>query len=290
MRKLLAAVAAATLIVSVLHTGVASARAGEGGSVSYLALGDSVAFGYQPNTDGPTTGYVGRVWRTFRHRTPGLELRNVSCPGETTRSIITGNRSLCHYAAGSQLDEAVSFLDAHPGEVAFITIDIGSNDLVDRCLGDGGLIDMACTVDLLPRMQRRLLHIVDALGAVAPGVPIVGMTYYNPFLGVWGIVPGGHALARADQRAWAVMNAGLADAYIEAGAAVADVAATFRIDDFTDTVIVPGVGRTPVNAAIACRWTWFCSPRFFPDPHPNPKGYAKIARTFERELEDLLGS
>ena len=48
--------------------------------------------------------------------------------------MITGKNSLCHYAAGSQLDAAVAFLEAHPGQVAFITIDIGANDLVERCL------------------------------------------------------------------------------------------------------------------------------------------------------------
>ena len=48
--------------------------------------------------------------------------------------MITGRKSQCHYAAGSQLDAAVAFLQAHPGQVAFITIDIGANDLVARCL------------------------------------------------------------------------------------------------------------------------------------------------------------
>ena len=45
--------------------------------------------------------------------------------------MITGKHSPCHYAAGSQLDAAVAFLEAHPGQVAFITIDIGANDLFD---------------------------------------------------------------------------------------------------------------------------------------------------------------
>ena len=110
------------------------------------------------------------------------------------------------------------------------------------------------------------------------------MTYYDPFLGFWGLVPGGRALAHADQRAWAVFNAGLATAYGDAGVTVADVAATFRIDDFTHTVMVPGRGRIPVNVALACRWTWFCSASHAGDPHANSTGYRKIAHTFYREL------
>ena len=75
---------------------------------------------------------------------------------------------------------------------------------------------------------------------------------------------------------------------LEAGATVADVAATFRIDDFTHTVIVRGHGRIPVNVALACKWTWFCSTRFTTDVHPNRQGYGRIARTFNRKLESLL--
>jgi lysophospholipase L1-like esterase len=289
MRRLSSAAVVTMLIFSTLQGGIPAAHAGGGATVSYLALGDSMAVGYQPGR-GETTGYVGRLWRSIRQQIPGLGLRNVGCAGETSLSMITGKHSPCHYAAGSQLDAAVSFLAAHPGEVAFITIDIGSNDLVNRCLDfETGLISKACVADQRPRLKKRLTHIVNALGTAAgSGVPIVGMTYHDPFLGFWGLVPGGRALARADQRAWAVLNAGLATAYGNAGATVADVAATFRIDDFADTVVFPGRGRIPVNVARACGWTWFCSRTFFGDPHPNWKGYRKVALTFDRELQRLL--
>jgi lysophospholipase L1-like esterase len=290
MRVLSSAAVAGTLIVSML-LGSGPARAGGGESAWYLALGDSLATGYQPDRGVTSKGYVDDLWRSIREqRIPALALRKVGCPGETSLSLITGNHSPCHYAAGSQLDAAVAFLAAHPGQVAFITIDIGSNDLVNRCLdGQAGLIDRACTVDLLPRLETRLTRIVDALETAAgPGVPIVAMTYYNPFLGFWGLVRGGRALARANQRAWALFNEGIATAYRDAGATVADVAKTFRIDDFAHTVLVPGRGRLPVNVARACRWTWFCSTRFFGDPHANQTGYRRIAQTFERELQTLL--
>ncbi|MGZ8630782.1 MAG: SGNH/GDSL hydrolase family protein [Actinomycetota bacterium] len=290
MRRLSSAVVTATLIASMLLGGIPAAQAGGGETVSYLALGTSLAVGYQPGRGETTKGYVDDLLRRVQEQIPALSLRNVGCPGETSRSMITGKHSLCDYAAGSQLDAAVSFLEAHPGQVAFITIDVGANDLIFRCLAfNTGLFDKACVVDLLPRLQSRLTRIVDALGTAAgPGVPIVAMTYYNPLLGFWGLVPGGRHLARADQRVWAMLNAALATAFGDAGATVADVAATFRIDDFTDTVWVPGRGRIPVNVALTCRWTWFCSTKFFTDVHTNQTGYRKIARTFDRELQDLL--
>ncbi len=77
--------------------------------------------GFQPGQGETPNGYVDDLWRIVRETTPELGLRNLGCPGETARSMITGNRSLCRYAAGSQLDAAGSFLKAHPGEVAFIT-------------------------------------------------------------------------------------------------------------------------------------------------------------------------
>ena len=161
--------------------------------------------------------------------------------------------------------------------------------MVHGCLNpDTYRLDRTCATDLLPRLHDRLTQIVDALTAAAPGVPIVSMTYYDPLLGLWGLVPGGRALARADQRVWTTMNTTLATAYTDAEVTVADVATTFRIDDFTDTIVVPGRGELPVNVANTCRWTWFCTPRFAGDVHTNRVGYRKIAETFEQVLQPLL--
>jgi lysophospholipase L1-like esterase len=286
MKRLSPAIVAATLIISMLG-GIPAAHAG-GGSASYLALGTSLTVGYQPGQGVTTNGYVDDLFETMRQQIPGLTLRNVGCPGETTRSMINGEHSMCHYAAGSQLDAAVAFLDARPGQVAFITLEVGANDVVDRCLNDTYRLDRACATDVLPRLHDRLTQIVDALTAAAPGVPIVSMTYYDPLLGLWGLVPGGRALARADQRVWTTMNTMFASAYSDAAVTVADVAATFQVDDFTDPVVVPGRGELPVNVANTCRWTWFCTPRFAGDVHTNRTGYRKIAETFEQELQALL--
>lgn len=290
-RRLPTMFAVAAVMCSVfVYAGPVAAQAGETGPHYHLALGDSLSVGFQPGRGETGRGYVDVLARRIRKSTvPDLALRNVGCAGETSRSMLTGERSPCGYAAGSQLQAAVQFLTAHPGEVAFVTIDIGANDLLGRCLERSGLIAKSCATDLAPRLEDRLTQIVDALSSAAdPGVPILGMNYYNPFLGLWGLVPGGRFLAHADQRAWTVFNQALATAYAGAGATVVDVATRFHIDDFDTTVVVPGRGRIPLNVAIACRWTWFCSERFFGDPHADRTGYRRIARVFERELEPLL--
>lgn len=283
-----AAVCAITLGTAVTAPATVRTHDEAGGAdpLTYLALGDSLSVGFQPGGDPEGQGYVDQLYRRLKELTPALELKNVGCAGETSRSLITGERSPCVYSAGSQLDAAVTFMEAHPGQVALITIDIGANDLFNRCLHwRSGLLDRECTADQRPRLMVRLIHIIDTLQAAAgPAVPVVGMTYYNPLLGFWGMVPGGRKIARTDQRVWRGFNGGLTAAYTASGAKIADVAETFQIDDFKDTVVVPERGRLPANVALACQWTWFCSKRHFGDPHANRIGYRKIAQTFEREI------
>lgn len=285
-----AAIIAAAVALSLGAGDLAAAGAGTDDRPFYLSLGDSLATGYQPGRGSTRQGYVDVLWRTIREQTPALSLRKLGCPGETSLSMINGKDSLCDYSAGSQLEAAVRLLGRHPDQVSFITIDVGANDVVDACLDfDTGVLHRACVVDLLPRLSARIAEILGALRAAAgPGVPIVGMNYHVPFLGFWGLVPGGRHLARVDARAFQVLNDGLETTYGDAGVTVADVARTYRTDNFTDTVVVRDRGRLPINVALACRWTWFCSVGHFGDPHPKRIGYARIAHTFYRELRSLL--
>ena len=91
MRRLWSAGVGAMLIVSMLQGSARAAHAGGDGTVSYLALGTSLAVGFQPGPGETPRGYVDDLWRTMQQQIPGLALRNVGCPGETTRSMITGN-------------------------------------------------------------------------------------------------------------------------------------------------------------------------------------------------------
>ena len=49
--------------------------------------------------------------------------------------MIAGTHPHCQYPEGSQLDAAVAFLQAHPGQVAFITVEVGANDFIGGASG-----------------------------------------------------------------------------------------------------------------------------------------------------------
>jgi lysophospholipase L1-like esterase len=132
------------------------------GEPGYLALGDSIAFGYRPlpsfadyRNPAAFTAYPEDVARALK-----LNLVNAACPGETTASMInTGAPSNgCETNArggpgyrriaplhvsyrGSQLSYAVQYLQQHP-DTQLVTIGIGANDLfrceattADHCAG-----------------------------------------------------------------------------------------------------------------------------------------------------------
>lgn len=282
------------VVLGVMVAGAPASIAGgnataRGGREFYVALGDSLAAGYQPGRGETTKGYVDDLWREYAKQIDGLGLRNLGCSGETSASMITGDASPCYAAGTSQLDAAVAFIEDHAGQIAFITVDIGPNDIFERCLDDMGFLPRSCVRHVLPNVQARLSGIFDALSAAAGSdVPIVSMTYHDPILGLWGLVPGGRVAARVSLRSMVAANEAFAATSEDSGVFVADVAKTFRIEDWSETVVVAGRGPIPVNVALTCRWTWFCTPKFFGDPHPNRAGYARIAHAFSRELRTLL--
>jgi lysophospholipase L1-like esterase len=262
----------------------------------YLALGDSVAQGYQP-IGGPSSpyaspgyghGYPEELLKLVRSGDGQLRLENLACGGESTRTVIEG-APWCPHTAGSQLAQAEAFLQAHPGEVAFITITIGGNDVIGTeadCLDDTALtLDSVCVQAQLPAIQSNIGEIVRRLQAAAPGVPIVGSNYYNPLLGAWVLVPApvGHFLAQASVAPVELLDSGLEDAYEAAGGAVADLYDAFDAADSAD--VVPSEwGLVPVNVANACAWTWFCSKQYAGDVHPTTSGHEVIAQAFAQEL------
>src|SRR5262249_57489994 len=92
------------------------------------------------------------------------------------------NGGICTYATGSQLGDAEAFLTSHPGQVAFVTIDIAGNDLAP-CFSIP--INAGCFAAALPVATANLETIVTGIGTAGGAVPIVGMMYYDPFLAYW---------------------------------------------------------------------------------------------------------
>lgn len=132
---------------------------------SYLALGDSYAFGYNPTLN-PTNAanFVG--YADFVGSALGMSVTNAACPGETSGSMISGTPpdNGCHEFypsplprhiayAGSQLAFAVNFL-RHNKDVKLVTLQIGGNDVLRLqafCKGD-----VSCIISGLPAVEAQM--------------------------------------------------------------------------------------------------------------------------------------
>jgi lysophospholipase L1-like esterase len=246
----------------------------------YLALGDSLSQGVQPDAAGTSVetsqGYPDLVYATLRTSHPGLRLVRLGCPGETTETMMHGG--ICHYPGGSQLAAATAFLRAHRGHVYLVTIDIGANDPED-CGNQPSLAQLASCVRQTPEAATNLARILASLRAAAgPQVRIVGMSYYLPALAEWRNGMVGHAVAWLSEKFAAGYNDLLTHAYAQAGIGVANVFGAFDTTDFGNSLAVPGIGSLPRNVARICQWTWECAaPPRGPNQHANPAGYRVIA-------------
>ena len=284
--KALTAIAATAVVLTACsgpaasHPAAINAPAKAPPATYYLALGDSLARGVQPNAAGVSVetnhGYPDQVYAALRPSRPGLKLVKLGCPGETTVSMINGG--ICRYPGGSQLAAAVDFLQVHRGRVLLVTLDIGANDPED-CGGQPGLGQLAeCAVKDVPAAAGHLGTIVTRLKAAAgPGVRIVGMNYYLPALAEWRSGLPGHLVAWTAEKLAAVYNNMLGRVYATSGIRVANVFGAFETADFTR----PAGANVPRNVALLCQWTWQCAARpRGPNQHANRAGYQVIAREF----------
>jgi lysophospholipase L1-like esterase len=191
-----AIVARALAIVALLLGGLllATPARGAGPSVGpkayYLALGDSLAFGYQPDLDW-TRGYADQWYAADLQARGSRGYTNYGCNGETSTTFIAGG---CPYAglfrspyAGPQLAAAVDFIRAHPGKVSPVSLDIGANDVMgdldqSTCAVSGSwdtdlrTLDQNLTGTILPRLTAALTNRRGARTG-----DLVLMNYYDPW-------------------------------------------------------------------------------------------------------------
>jgi lysophospholipase L1-like esterase len=283
-RRFLRAAVAAALAVSAAATFTACSAAPAAKPATapsyYLALGDSLSQGVQPDAAGTSVetpkGYPDLVYATLRTSHPTLRLVRLGCPGETTETLMHGG--ICRYPGGSQLAAATTFLRAHRGHVYLVTIDIGAND-PEHCGSQPSLAQLASCVRQTPEAATNLAKILASLRAAAgPDVRIVGMSYYLPALAEWRSGAIGHAVAWVSEKLAVAYNDLLSHAYAQAGVSVANVFGAFDTTDFGDQLTVPGFGSLPRNVARICQWTWECAaPPRGPNQHANPAGYRVMA-------------
>jgi lysophospholipase L1-like esterase len=236
----------------------------------YLALGDSLAFGFQFvtfNANFPSvpaslfsTGYVDDFSAMLRRIRPGITTVNYGCPGESSITFIQGG---CIYTAagfplhdpygGAQLPAALAFLRAHRGQVSPITINIGANDLnglITSC-GDDVSCYFANGPAVLDGLAANLHDILSQLRAAAPDAEIITFTNYD-VASLFDV-----RLAQLNQ----AFNAAIVSTAAASSARVADVSSAFND------------GPQP---ATLCALTFICTP--LQDSHPSDAGYEVIAR------------
>ncbi len=202
----LTAAVLALAVTFAFGAGAAVARPGHHGPGhhrrgTYLALGDSVAFGYVPSNAVPAPNYLDPHsfvgYPEFLARRLREHVANASCPGETSTNMLVagtpsngcenqpgspvGYRTLfpLHVAyAGTQMQYAIDYLRTHK-HTNLVTIDIGANDAflcqettADQCAAElpGVLHQLGVN---LSTIFSELRHVAHYHG------PIVALTYYS---------------------------------------------------------------------------------------------------------------
>jgi lysophospholipase L1-like esterase len=228
----------------------------------YLALGDSIAYGFQPPKAGARpsavdTGYVDVFAARLRALAPDIEVVNYGCPGEST---VTFTRGGCPWLAegnklhdafrGSQLKAAIAFLRAHPGQVSPMTLTLWGNDLAP--LSAKGKRAPSAIASFASRFDA----ILRQLRAAAPTAEIIVTGAWNP---------------EADRVAQAE------PLYRALGAAIRRTAAASRVRVANMFTAFNGAGNARTEKARLCALTFFCSTA---DPHPTDAGYRAMAGAF----------
>jgi lysophospholipase L1-like esterase len=267
--------------------------AGNEKNYTYLALGDSVAFGLdvrllvnQPlPLPSAFTGYPETVAQSFQPLSAKQHV-NAACPGETAASFRTaGAPDLgCHDRGpqgqppfktwiglhtdypGTQLEFAVSQLSANK-HIQLVTLGIGSNDvllLVRAC--QAAADPMACVVAGLPGMLQtfagNLAQILGAIRATGYSGKLVLVLFYAP---VADLIPVAAALNGATMQVGGSFDVTIADGFT----AFQTAAAPFGGDVCKAGLLIPLGPST-------------C------DIHPSPKGRDLLAATVLAAIGDQL--
>lgn len=89
---------------------------------------------------------------------------NLACPGETSVTFLNGK---CPFPllrkypyVGSQLNAALNFLRAHPGQVSPVTLDIGANDVLPYLNSQTCAIDTTGSTSALQTLDYNLRQVI----------------------------------------------------------------------------------------------------------------------------------
>jgi len=259
------------VLLTALAASAASGPVYQAPQAYYLALGDSIAYGFQPNKPKAAppsafdSGYVDLFAARLRKLSPTIQVVNYGCPGESTRTFAAGGcegrgdvKALHDSFKGAQLDAALAFLRAHSGEVGPVTLTLFGNDwfpvVFETCKGKLTCIRKRAPGEIAS-LGSRLTAIMNRLRAAAPTTEII-------VTGAWNIDPDSLEQLRP--------------VYRSLNSAIARAAARSR-SRFADTLpIFNPTGSPRAQRARLCALSFVCSKG---DPHPTDAGYRAIAGT-----------
>lgn len=279
-RTVTVASAVALMFTGVLAAGVSPAQASTVQSGTYVSLGDSLAFGYQPNLvaaqDFNPADYVSYAEDYAAAQQPQPTVANFGCPGETTATMIRGGclwlargfpLHVAYTPYPSQLAAAVAYLRGHP-DTSLVSVDIGSNDLnnvIDSCETTNPTNLIGCVKAQLPRTLGTLLWnystILRALRWAAPHAQLVVFNIYDPY-----------ANTQLDSLLRTVINPAISLVAVLHGARVADA---FRAINYNSNY--------STEQASVCALTWMCTFNP-PNIHPTDLGYEAMAGALEKAV------
>jgi lysophospholipase L1-like esterase len=207
VRRLLTLIATVFVVsvIAALGAGPTSADPVNGSDANgtYLALGDSVAFGYVPPNAVPAPKYHDAhsfvAYPEYLAEQLNERVSNASCPGETTASLLVAGAQSngCENSLGSpvgystlyplhvqyqstQMAYALHYLAAHK-HTRLITIDIGANDAflcqettADHCTSPA---ELAVVANEIAGNLGTIFH--DLRDVAGYRGPIVALTYYS---------------------------------------------------------------------------------------------------------------
>lgn len=256
------ALMASMAFVSSAHAAAPKSSTLVGPKPYYLALGDSLAFGYQPNLDF-SHSYPQQWYSNNLSKHHVKSYTNLGCNGETSNTFVNGGcpySYLLHtYYVGAQLDAAITFLHLYQGQVSPVSLDIGANDLlpdinVSNCTVSSSWSTDLATLDtnLTQTILPKLIGALTVNGARTGD--LVMMNYYDPYQNV---CPNSLSYVQA-------LNQHLASDAAQFNVPVSDVYTAFG-------------GSTTPNPNI-CAYTWMCS--IYKNIHATSTGYGVIANAF----------
>lgn len=258
------------LVLGLLGPARVSAASFEPPGDVYLAMGNSLAVGYEApaNSDGQP-GYPNILYERMLSLNPNLQLVNTGVVGETSSTLISGGQL-------ASAEAAIASAGSSGQCVGAITLDVGGNDF-------GQILTRETTPEqAIPTFRANLTTILGRVTSaarhqVAGCTPRIAlMDYYNPYPGL-KIPPTNQPLA---DMYLPTLNSIIRDVAAEYGVAVANVQTAFVGSEEQLIYVNRAIYTNPL--LLVPFLPWFEGNVDF---HPRPAGHQVIANQFWAALE-----